>query len=123
MAQALPQTTILVVEDEVLIRFELIDMLEEAGFAVLDAGDADEAIVLLESRSEIRIVITDIQMPGSLDGLRLAHLIRNRWPPTHLLVMSGNLSPGASELPERASFVAKPFQGPALLRIIADLEV
>lgn len=122
---AVPDTplhrTVLVVEDEALIRFELVDMLEDAGFIVHEAGDAGDAIALLEQHPEIRLVITDIQMPGDIDGLRLAHLIRSRWPPTMLIVMSGNLKVEMADLPVRSSFVAKPFHGPALMKQIGGL--
>ena len=119
---SVPRRTILVVEDEALIRFELVDMLEDAGFDVLDACDAGDAIALLEQHPEIRLVITDIQMPGDIDGMRLAHLIRSRWPPTALIVMSGNMKVELGDLPERSSLVAKPFHGPAMLKQILGLE-
>ena len=71
----------LIVEYEFLLRMHAVSLLEEAGFDTLEAGSADEAIALLESRKDIRIVFTDINLPGSMDGLRLAHAIRHRWPP------------------------------------------
>ena len=72
---------VLIVEDEFLVRLTAVFLLEEAGFGALEAGSADEAIALLEARKDIRVVFTDINMPGSMDGLRLAHAIRHRWPP------------------------------------------
>jgi two-component system, response regulator PdtaR len=79
---------VLVVEDEGLLRASAMDMVKEAGFDVLAASDADEAIRVLESRSDIRAVFTDVHMPGSMDGLRLARVIRSRWPPVALIVTS-----------------------------------
>ena len=85
---------ILVVEDEVLVRMVAVSVAEESGFEVLSAATADEAIGILETRSDIRLVFTDVHMPGSMDGLRLAHAVRGRWPPVELLVTSalGNVT-------------------------------
>jgi len=85
MGQSKPITTrsILIVEDEALIRFDLIDFFEDAGFRVFEAADADEAIEILERERTIRVVLTDIQMPGSLDGLNLAHYVRDRFRRLH----------------------------------------
>ena len=100
---------ILVVEDEVLVRMMAVSVAENAGFEALWAATADEAIGILESRSDIRLVFTDVNMPGSMNGLRLAHAIRGRWPPVELLVTSalGNIT--AKDLPERGRFLAKPY--------------
>ena len=70
---------VLVVEDEMLLRMRAVDMVEDAGFTSVEAVDADQAIAILESRSDIALLFTDIQMPGSMDGLRLAHAVRKRW--------------------------------------------
>jgi len=100
---------ILVVEDEVLVRMMAVSVAENAGFEALWAATADEAIGILESRSDIRLVFTDVNMPGSMNGLRLAHAIRGRWPPVELLVTSalGNIT--AKDLPERGRFLPKPY--------------
>jgi CheY-like chemotaxis protein len=110
MGQSSPPTgkTILIVEDEALIRFDLIDFFENAGFSVVEAESADEAIAILDRDISIQVVLTDVQMPGSMDGLRLAHHIRNRFPPTLLVVTSGVLHPGKAEMPTNSFFVAKP---------------
>ena len=71
---------ILVVEDELLLRLMAVDNVETAGFEALSAGTADEALAILEARADVRLVFTDVQMPGSMDGLRLAHAVRDRWP-------------------------------------------
>src|ERR1019366_2069715 len=77
---------VLIVEDESLTRLDAVEMAEAAGFAVVEASNADDAIRILESRNDIRIVFTDIDMPGSMDGLKLPRAIRNRWPPIQLIV-------------------------------------
>ena len=99
---------VLIVEDEFLLRAAAVDMGEAAGFVVLEASDADQAIRILERRPDVRAVFTDINMPGSIDGLKLARVIRDRWPPVELIVTSGNATPPAHELPERFRSVPKP---------------
>jgi CheY-like chemotaxis protein len=100
---------ILVVEDEAVVRLMAIIVAEESGFEALSAATADEAIKILESRSDIRLVFTDVNMPGSMNGLRLAHAVRGRWPPVELLVTSavGNIT--AKDLPQRGRFLPKPY--------------
>src|SRR4051794_36202513 len=110
--------TVLVVDDEVLIRMDLVARLEGAGYLTLEAGNATEAIALLESHPEIRVVFTDIRMPGTMDGLELARCVRKRWPPTIIVVCSGNEQPGADEMPIRASFLAKPFTSASLKPVL-----
>ena len=73
---------VLVVEDEMVLRMRAVDIVEDAGFAPVEAVNADEALAILESRSDIAVLFTDIQMPGSMDGLKLAHAVHNRWPPS-----------------------------------------
>jgi CheY-like chemotaxis protein len=100
---------VLVVEDEALIRMHAADMIRDLGFEVIEAPDADQAIYLLESNSEISVVFTDIQMPGSMDGLRLVAVVRKRWPPVALLVTSGQFRPRDDDLPENTHFLPKPY--------------
>jgi two-component system, response regulator PdtaR len=100
---------VLVVEDEALVRMNSADMIRDLGFEVIEATDADHAVCLLESNPDIRIVFTDIQMPGSMDGLRLAAVVRDRWPPIALLITSGQLHPPSTDLPEGARFIPKPY--------------
>lgn len=116
MAKSAPATpaTILIVEDEALVRHELADWLAGLGLRVLVAGDADEAIALLDSHPEIDVMMTDIIMPGSMDGLRLAHHVRERWPPVRIVVTSARFGTSQSELPLGSLFVAKPYEPPAL---------
>jgi CheY-like chemotaxis protein len=112
---------VLVVEDEFLLRMHAVSLLEEAGFDTLEAGGADEAIALLETRKEIRIVFTDINLPGSMDGLRLAHAIRHRWPPIELLLTSGHTRVGDDDMPDRGIFLGKPYDGGELIRTVRSL--
>jgi CheY-like chemotaxis protein len=100
---------VLVVEDETLLRWHAVAMIEDAGFDVIEAGNAAEAISVLEARTDIRVIFTDIQMPGSIDGLRLAHLVRNRWPPIKIIATSGQLRLRDYELPEGGRFLPKPY--------------
>lgn len=101
---------VLIVEDEALIRIGAARMIEDAGFDVIEAANADEAIQTLESRSDIRVVFTDIHMPGSMDGLKLAHAVRHRWPPIKIVVTSGREPlPTGQDLPEGGRFFPKPY--------------
>jgi two-component system, response regulator PdtaR len=100
---------VLVVEDDFLIRMNAADTVRDFGFDVAEAADADEAIKALEDNPDIAVVFTDIQMPGSMDGLRLASVVRNRWPPVALLVTSGQVSPHVSDLPAGVHFLPKPY--------------
>ena len=100
---------VLLVEDEILLRMNAVEMIEEGGFDVVEAANADEAIEILESRSDISVIFTDIQMPGSMDGLKLARYVRDRWPPIQLLVTSGRHHIDDADLPPRGQFVPKPY--------------
>ena len=100
---------VLVVEDETLVRVTALAIIEESGFEAIAAGNADEAIHSLESRGDISAVFTDVQMPGPMDGLKLAKVIRDRWPPVALLVTSGKTRTIDSDLPNGARFLPKPY--------------
>jgi DNA-binding NtrC family response regulator len=102
------KAVILVVEDEPLLRLITVEILEEAGFEVIEAANADIAVRFLEARMDIRIVITDVDMPGSMDGMKLAAAVRNRWPPIEIVIVSGQKRPLTTTLPERAVFFPKP---------------
>jgi len=104
-----PGLSILVVDNEPLIRLNLADFFLEQGYQVFEADDAETAILILEQNPTIHIVLTDVQMPGSMDGVKLAHYVRDRYPPTVLVVASGALRLSAADLPDGAVFVAKPF--------------
>jgi len=112
---------ILVVEDEPLIRLGLASAIEEAGYEVIEASSADDAIRQLERGHEVSLVLTDVDMPGSMDGIRLAHYVRDRWPPVQLVVISGKIGVRPGELPDGARFVTKPYQEERLLGLVASL--
>jgi DNA-binding NtrC family response regulator len=102
-------TIVLVVEDEPMLLLMAGTMVEDAGLQPLYAKNADEAVAILEARTDIRIVFTDVDMPGSMDGIKLAAAVRNRWPPIHIIVVSGHRDVPLSELPEGTRFFAKPY--------------
>jgi CheY-like chemotaxis protein len=112
---------ILVVEDEAIIRMGAVAMLEEAGFSVLQAWNADIAVNILESRKDIRAVFTDANMPGALCGLKLAKAIRDRWPATHIIVTSGRDASNELDFPELARFIGKPYAPIQVLRALGEL--
>ena len=111
MGRAVPsqRPVVLVVEDESLIRMNAMTMVEEAEFEAIAASDADEAIRILESRNDIRAVFTDVHMPGSMDGIRLARVVRNRWPPVALIVTSGQTNVPETDCRPAGGFLAKPY--------------
>ena len=115
------KSVVLIVEDEALIRMDTVRMVEDAGFAVLEACNADEAITILEGRSDIRAVFTDINMSGSMNGLKLAHVIRDRWPPLHLMVTSGLMIPDKDHLPKNVPFIRKPYRAEQVTAALREL--
>ena len=98
----------LIVEDEPLLMMHAVDIVEDAGFDVLEAANADAAVAILETRDDIRVVITDVQMPGSMDGVKLAKAVRDRWPPILIIVVSGHHKLQSGELPDDVTFLSKP---------------
>jgi CheY-like chemotaxis protein len=112
---------VLIVEDEPLLRELAVEFVEQAGFVALQAGDADEAVALLEARSDIAVLFTDINMPDSMDGLELAHTVRDRWPPIRIVVASGQLRPGPSDLPSNGISLEKPYCGEAVIARLHSL--
>ena len=112
------QYVVLVVEDEPLVRLHAVSLLKQAGYATLEAASAGDAIKLLETNSDIRAVFTDINLPGSMDGMRLAAVIRDRWPPVELIVTSGRVKVEQEQLPERGQFLPKPYTGAQLTRLL-----
>ena len=112
---------VLVVEDELLIRMDAVDMLSRAGFDVIEAVNADEAIMILESGSTIDVVFTDIQMPGSMDGLKLAAAVRKRWPPIKIVATSGVIKVGEDDLPAGSRFLPKPYSPSQIVGALREL--
>lgn len=105
----LPRPAILVLEDEVLIRMEAVDMFEEAGFKTYQAKSADAAMDVLGNTSDIGIVFTDVDMPGSMNGLGLAARVSENWPEIRIMVASGILGVKQGDLPQGALFFPKPY--------------
>ena len=113
---------VLVVEDETLIRELVAEELEVAGYTVVIANDADQAIAILEARQDIHLVFTDINMPGSMDGLKLAAAVRDRWPPVHIIIItSGKIRP--LEIPANALFIPKPYVGESVVAAMRTFEI
>ena len=102
------RANVLVVEDEILLRMRTVDLVEDAGFNAVEAVDADEALRVLEGRSDIALMLSDIQMPGSMDGLKLAHEVHARWPAIKIVLVSGQIRPSDAETPEDSRFFGKP---------------
>jgi two-component sensor histidine kinase/CheY-like chemotaxis protein len=99
---------VLVVEDEMILRMRAVDIVEDAGFCPVEAVNADEAISILESRSDISLLFSDIQMPGTMDGLKLAHAVHDRWPAIKIVLVSGHVKPSEAETPTNSRFFRKP---------------
>ena len=115
------KAVVLVVEDEAIIRMGAVEMLEEAGFEVVEAGNAHEAVSILERRSDVCAIFTDINMPGTMDGMRLARMVRGRWPPIHLIVTSGLMSPNDDDLPPGGKFIRKPYDPKHVIATLREL--
>src|SRR4051794_37706009 len=112
-------TVILLVEDETLVRMIASDVLtEDAGCRVIEAGNADEALTLLEVRHDVRLVFTDVDMPGWLNGYALARIVDMRWPGIGVIVASGLNGPGIGDLPKKARFLPKPYSPSTLLGLV-----
>jgi two-component system, response regulator PdtaR len=112
---------VLVVEDEALIRMDIVDQLEGEGFIVYEAANADQAIAILADQPTISILFTDIDMPGSMDGLKLAAAVRNRWPPVKIIVTSGHRIVEITDLPEGSVFFSKPYRHDGVMASIREL--
>ncbi len=115
------KAVVLVVEDSTIIRMGAVDLVLSAGYEALEARDADEAIGIMESRTDIDLVFTDVQMPGTMDGIKLSHYIRDRWPPVKLIVASGNAILEESALPMGSRFFPKPYDDHAITDAMARL--
>jgi CheY-like chemotaxis protein len=118
-AKAAP--VVLVVDDEVLVRMLACDILDDGGFRSLEAVDAPEALALIDARPDIALMFTDVDMPGEINGLGLAHLVAMRAPGVRILVTSGAAGPGAGDLPPKARFLRKPYSPSALLELVAEM--
>jgi two-component sensor histidine kinase/ActR/RegA family two-component response regulator len=110
---------VLVVEDEMVLRMRAVDIVEDAGFRSVEAINAEQALAILESRSDISLLFTDIQMPGTMDGLTLAHAVHDRWPAIKIILVSGQLKPAESDKPVDSRFFGKPLE---IKEMIAQLQ-
>lgn len=115
------KAVVLVVEDSTIIRMSAVDLVLSAGYEALEACDADEAIRILKSRNDIDLVFTDVQMPGTMDGIKLSHYIRDRWPPVRLIVASGAAILKESDLPAGSRAFSKPYDNHAITDAMAHL--
>src|ERR1700749_492162 len=97
---------VLVVDDEPFLRFNICDYLEDAGMTVLEATSADDALKILRSKPQISAIITDVQMPGTMDGIELARLVRDRWPRKVIIISSGHAAPSTQTLPKKVLVLA-----------------
>jgi CheY-like chemotaxis protein len=112
---------VLIVEDEFLLRTNAVAVIAGAGSEVVEAANADEAIEVLEARQDINLVFTDIQMPGSMDGLKLARAIRGRWPPIKIVATSGRANVREPDLPEGGRFLPKPYSPHQVAGVLREL--
>src|SRR5882757_4049728 len=110
---------VLVVEDEMVLRMRAVDIIEDAGFTAVEAVSADEALSILESRSDISLLFSDIQMPGSMDGLKLAYAVHDRWPSIKIILVSGQVKLADAEKPANSRFFGKPLE---VKQMIAELQ-
>jgi CheY-like chemotaxis protein len=118
---AVTRPVVLVVEDDFLIRISAVEMIEAAGFDVVEAATADEAMKILISRLDVAVVFTDIQMPGSMDGLKLAAKIRGRWPPIKIVATSGIVDVRRLDLPDGGRFLPKPYSCAEIVGTLREL--
>src|SRR6201991_2994321 len=114
-----PTTNVLVGEDEMVLRMRAVDIVEDAGFTAVEAVSADEALAILESRSDISLLFSDIQMPGTMDGLKLAHAVHDRWPAIKIILVSGQVKPTDAERPADSRFFGKPL---GVEKMISELQ-
>jgi CheY-like chemotaxis protein len=113
---------VLVAEDEPLIRMATAEMLTEAGFSVIEAAHAEEALSVLQARhADICVLFTDIHMPGNMDGVALAHHARQHWPSIGLLVASGKARPASTGLPSKCRFLLKPYDPDHVVSHVREL--
>ena len=116
--EACGRPVVLVVEDEVLLRWSTVSVVDETGFTAFEAGSATEAISILERQSDVWAVVTDVQMPGSIDGLKLAHLVRIRWPKIKILITSGQVRLREDDMPVGCQYLHKPYDPSQLASIL-----
>jgi len=109
------QSTVLLVEDEPLIRLFIAELLEDAGFRVVEAANAVEALVILEAGLPVNVLLTDVDMPVGCNGFELAHKVHECWPEAEILIITGRQWPAYGDLPPGAAFLAKPCPNEAIV--------
>jgi len=109
---------VLVVEDDSLLRLIAVELIEDAGFGVVEASNADQAIAALERRTDITLLFTDVDMPGSIDGLRLAHSVRSRWPAINIIIVSSKTHLTDADLPSGSRFFSKPYSTGHMIKLL-----
>jgi two-component system, response regulator PdtaR len=112
---------ILIVEDEALVRLSAVGMLEDAGFRMIEAVNSEQALELLAADSDVQLLFTDVNMPGTIDGLALARQVRDRWPHIGIMVASGKKTPEPEELPAGSRFEQKPYNADTVVRHAREL--
>ena len=122
-ATAIKRLVVLIVEDDVLSRMSAADMIGNAGYDVVEAGNADEAITILEARPDVQVVFTDIQMPGSMDGLKLARHVKRKWPPIKIIATSGQFAIRDDDLPKGGVFLPKPYTANTVTAALREFAV
>jgi CheY-like chemotaxis protein len=121
MVHSVAPQVVLVVEDDMLLRMRAVEMVEDAGYTSVEAVDADEAVEILESRSDIALLFTDVQMPGSMDGLKLAFVVHKRWPPIKIILVSGQLKLSKIDIPAHSRFFGKPLEAMEMTAEMQDM--
>jgi len=118
---ATSRPVVLIVEDDFLLRMNAAETIGDAGFDIVEAANADQAIAILETRPDIHVVFTDVQMPGSMDGLKLARFVRGRWPPIKIVATSGFVRVEEDDLPEGSRFLPKPYRPAQIVATLREL--
>ena len=121
LVSADPRPTVLVVEDELVLRMRALDIVHDAGFNAVEAVNADQALLILESRSDISLLFTDIQMPGSIDGLKLAHEVHSRWPVIKIVLVSGQVRLTDADKPADSRFFGKPLEVKEMIAVLQKM--
>jgi CheY-like chemotaxis protein len=121
MSTVAKRPVVLIVEDDFLLRMDAVDIVKAAGFEPVEAGNADEAIAILESDLNIHVVFTDIQMPGTMDGLKLARFVNDRWPPIKIVATSGRVRLSEDDLPKGGRFLPKPYRPGQIIATLREL--
>jgi len=123
MSVGTPETSsvVLVVEDDALLRLDAADQLEDAGFEVVQAANAAQALQVMKSRPDVGVLFTDVEMPGPLDGMELARKVHEQWPNVLLLITSGSKRPAKADIADHGHFLAKPYRTQEVIQEIAAL--